>query len=160
MTSKGMPQLPFFLRGVVVKGFGRGAKELGCPTANFSDDVVEQVPPSIKNGIYYGFAQVDDGPVHKMVVSIGWNPFYKNTKRSFETHVIHEFPEDFYGQNLGVVVCGYLRDEKNYESLEALKEDIQNDIRNAVDNCESGDFAQLLDQDFFKQTNNNKLTTE
>lgn len=56
-----------------------------------------------------------------MVVSIGWNPFYKNTKRSFETHVIHEFPEDFYGQNLGVVVCGYLRDEKNYESLEALK---------------------------------------
>ena len=57
MTSKGMPQLPFFLRGVVVKGFGRGAKELGCPTANFSDDVVEQVPPSIKNGIYYGFAQ-------------------------------------------------------------------------------------------------------
>ena len=35
--------------------------------------------------------------------------------------MIHEFPEDFYGQNLGVVVCGYLRDEKNYESLEALK---------------------------------------
>ena len=41
-----------------------------------------------------------------------------------------------------------------------FSEDIQNDIRNAVDNCESGDFAQLLDQDFFKQTNNNKLTTE
>ena len=57
MTQKGMPQLPFFLRGVVVKGFGRGAKELGCPTANFSDEIVEQVPPSIKNGIYYGFAQ-------------------------------------------------------------------------------------------------------
>ena len=25
---------------------------------------------------------VDDGAVHKMVMSIGWNPVYKNEKRS------------------------------------------------------------------------------
>jgi len=56
-----------------------------------------------------------------MVASIGWNPFYKNEKRSFETHIIHEFPEDFYGADLSVLVCGYLRPEKNYDSLEALK---------------------------------------
>ena len=56
-----------------------------------------------------------------MVVSIGWNPFYGNTKKSFETHIIHKFDKDFYGANMGVVVCGYLRAEKNYDSLDALK---------------------------------------
>ena len=67
------------------------------------------------------FILVNNDQVHKMVASIGWNPFYKNEKRSFETHIIHEFPEDFYGADLSVLVCGYLRPEKNYDSLEALK---------------------------------------
>lgn len=33
-------------------------------------------------GIYYGFASVDNGDVYKMVMSIGWNPFYDNTHKS------------------------------------------------------------------------------
>ena len=36
----------------------------------------------METGIYYGFASVDGGPVYKMVMSIGWNPFYKNVKKS------------------------------------------------------------------------------
>ena len=40
-----------------------------------------------EQGVYYGFAQVDavdpeDGAVHPMVMSLGWNPFYKNEKLS------------------------------------------------------------------------------
>ena len=30
---------PFQLEGVVTKGFGRGSKELGIPTANFNQEV-------------------------------------------------------------------------------------------------------------------------
>ena len=56
-----------------------------------------------------------------MVLSMGWNPFYGNTKKSFETHIIHNFENDFYGSELIVVMLGYLRPEKNYDSLEALK---------------------------------------
>lgn len=52
------------------------------PTANFPEHVVEQLPPEIQTGIYYGWAKVDDGPTHKMVMSIGWNPYYKNEKKS------------------------------------------------------------------------------
>ena len=44
--------------------------------------VVDNLPETISTGIYYGWASVDRGPVYKMVMSIGWNPFYNNTKKS------------------------------------------------------------------------------
>jgi len=50
--------------------------------ANFSEQVVESFPSDISTGIYYGWACVGSGDVHKMVLSIGWNPFYRNTKKS------------------------------------------------------------------------------
>lgn len=45
-------------------------------------DVVDNLPEAVSTGIYYGWASVDRGPVYKMVMSIGWNPFYNNTKKS------------------------------------------------------------------------------
>lgn len=53
-----------------------------CVAANFPTSVVEHLPADISTGIYYGWASVDNGPVHKMVMSIGWNPYYKNTMKS------------------------------------------------------------------------------
>jgi len=121
--------LPFYLKGPVVKGFGRGSKDLGIPTANFPESVVESIPQDISTGVYYGWAQVDQGPVHKMVMSIGWNPFYSNQKKSAETHILHEFDSDFYNSTLSVIITGYWREERNYDSLEALIDDINNDIK-------------------------------
>uniref|UniRef100_A0A3P9Q9E3 Riboflavin kinase n=1 Tax=Poecilia reticulata TaxID=8081 RepID=A0A3P9Q9E3_POERE len=115
-----MKSLPYFCRGEVVRGFGRGSKELGIPTANFPDSVVDNLPADISTGIYYGWACVGNGDVYKMVMSIGWNPYYKNTKKSMETHVIHKFKEDFYGQTLSVVLVGYIRSEKSFPSLGML----------------------------------------
>lgn len=51
-------------------------------TANYSLEVVEALPKDLDTGIYYGFASVDNGEVYKMVMSIGWNPFYDNTHKS------------------------------------------------------------------------------
>ncbi len=51
-------------------------------SANFPDEVVEHLPEAFESGIYYGWAKVDNGGIHKMVMSVGWNPYYKNTKRS------------------------------------------------------------------------------
>ena len=51
-------------------------------SANYPDKVVDSLPPDLKTGIYFGWAQVDSGPVYKMVMSIGWNPFFKNIKKS------------------------------------------------------------------------------
>ncbi|KAK1786972.1 hypothetical protein P4O66_017350, partial [Electrophorus voltai] len=77
-----MRSLPYFCRGQVIRGFGRGSKELGIPTANFQDSVVDSLPADLSTGIYYGWGRVGNGDIHKMVMSIGWNPYYKNIKKS------------------------------------------------------------------------------
>lgn len=144
--------LPLFLRGTVVKGYGRGSKQLGIPTANFSEDLVSKIPAELECGVYYGWASVDDGPVNKMVMSVGWNPYYKNEKKSMETHIMHKFDQDFYGSMLKVVVLGYLRNEKNFKSLEELVAAIQADIRNADESLNRADCQSFKDHKFFSES--------
>lgn len=61
------------LRGPVIKGFGRGSKELGIPTANLDAEALGAAVAACAPGVYYGWASVGAAPeVHKMVMSIGW----------------------------------------------------------------------------------------
>ena len=66
--------------------------------------------------------------VYPMVMSIGWNPYYKNEKRSVEVHLIHEFKDNFYGALMNLQILGFIRPEKDYDSLDALVTDIKEDI--------------------------------
>ncbi|KAJ1025126.1 hypothetical protein NDA16_002632 [Ustilago loliicola] len=243
---------PIYLRGKVEKGFGRGSKDLGCPTANLPSKVVGPSSPLTRTGVYFGFARVlpqdpddpsltdsedvdadsstqipgaagslddednevvlgaspigdvgegfldsgfprprqgsrgqpspatvleanssrpdkeadvsrselsngandrastgllhgatasssssssslaagrlkktmrvhlrpEDSQVFPMVMSVGWNPFYKNTHKTAEVHILHEFGGDFYGLEIRVVVLGYVRPEYNYDSMD------------------------------------------
>ncbi|KAK4128459.1 riboflavin kinase [Parathielavia appendiculata] len=65
--------------------------------------------------------------VYPMVMSIGYNPFYKNTVRSAEVHVLHDFGADFYGAEMRLLITGFIREEKDYSGLEALIADIKFD---------------------------------
>lgn len=150
------PEDPFPLRlsGPVIKGFGRGSKELQIPTANIPIDGLRVGGcETVESGVYYGYAGLNipaatsdddkssattatatattttDGKVFPMVMSIGWNPFYKNSVRSVEVHIIHTFPKDFYGVRMNLVILGFIRPEFDYVSKEALIEDIKMDIR-------------------------------
>ncbi|CAB4015615.1 Riboflavin kinase [Paramuricea clavata] len=131
--------LPLFVRGEVVKGFGRGSKSLGIPTANYPEEVINRLPEGLDTGVYYGWASVDGTKVYKMVLSVGWNPFFKNTKKSMETHIIHSFPEDFYGTELRVCITGYIRQESTFPSMESLIEAIQSDIRIAQEELDKAE---------------------
>ncbi|XP_036596976.1 riboflavin kinase [Trichosurus vulpecula] len=148
-ASGAMKHLPYFCRGEVVRGFGRGSKQLGIPTANFPEQVVDNLPSDLSTGIYYGWASVGDGAVHKMVLSIGWNPYYKNTKKSVETHIIHTFKEDFYGEILSIVITGYIRPEKNFSSLDALISAIQDDIEEAKRQLDLPEHLKFKEDNFF-----------
>jgi riboflavin kinase len=136
---------PLQMEGKVISGFGRGSKELGIPTANLPvDDNLTPWIADIKSGVYFGWASLRLPPSHPnqpttapeahsgfsvypMVMSIGYNPFYKNTVRSAEAHVLHEFGADFYGVEMRLLITGFIREEKDYPELEALIEDISVD---------------------------------
>ena len=140
------------LEGEIVKGFGRGSKEIGCPTANFSQEVVEsKLPKSFGAGIYLGWARLSDDSqnVEKAVISIGWNPFYGNTKKSVETHIIKTYDADFYGSWMKLNICGYIRPELNFESLDALVTAINDDIEHAKLHLEKEETFQKMKNDEF-----------
>ncbi|KAF2719203.1 riboflavin kinase [Polychaeton citri CBS 116435] len=133
------PETPFPLRldGEVVKGFGRGSKELGIPTANIpiSGLTVGGID-DIESGVYYGWAGLrapsapssQSAAVYPMVMSIGWNPYYKNTVRSVEVHIMQKFKDDFYGSHMNLIILGFIRPEYDYVSKDSLIEDIMTDI--------------------------------
>uniref|UniRef100_A0A8C5MU30 riboflavin kinase n=1 Tax=Leptobrachium leishanense TaxID=445787 RepID=A0A8C5MU30_9ANUR len=116
--------------------------------ANFPEHVVDSLPDDLNTGIYYGWGCVGDGDVHKMVMSIGWNPFYKNTKKSVETHIIHHFQEDFYGEMLSIIIVGYIRPERSFDSLDALIAAINSDIEEAKKQLDLPEFKKLKDRYF------------
>ncbi|KAI0113166.1 riboflavin kinase [Daldinia grandis] len=65
--------------------------------------------------------------IYPMVMSIGYNPFYKNSVRSAEVHVLREFGADFYDAPMRLLILGFVREERDYASLEALITDINVD---------------------------------
>ncbi|KAI0899268.1 riboflavin kinase [Annulohypoxylon nitens] len=65
--------------------------------------------------------------IYPMVMSIGYNPFYKNSVRSAEVHVLHSFGADFYDAPMRLLILGFVREERDYPSLDALVVDINVD---------------------------------
>jgi riboflavin kinase / FMN adenylyltransferase len=111
--------------GVVVEGDRRG-HELGFPTANLRTDN-ELVPP---NGVYATFAHVGD-LVHRGITNIGVRPtFGESTAVSIETHILGT-PLDLYGQHLRLSFVLRLRDERRFDSADALAAQIATDRERA-----------------------------
>lgn len=118
---------PWHIGGPVIKGFGRGSKVLGIPTANLSTEGYLELLSEHPSGVYFGWAGLPKRGIYKMVMSIGWNPYFNNSEKTIEPWLLHDFEEDFYGEELRLVVVGYIRPEANFPSLEALVTKIQED---------------------------------
>lgn len=112
---------PYSLRGKVVHGKGVGRK-LGFPTANIEPlDALKVIP---KNGVYAALVNTptrDDAPAF---VNIDVNGL-------IEVH-IPSFKGDLYDQILKVRFVRFLREEKHFDSLEGLREQIKADIDNSL----------------------------
>lgn len=55
-------------------------------------------------------------------------PPYINADSLQEVHILHQFPTDFYGLHLNLIITGFIRPEYDYVSKESLIEDIMEDI--------------------------------
>lgn len=111
------------IEGKVIKARQLG-RTIGFPTANLEikDNLI--LP---KRGIYASKVYIDD-KIYFGATNIGYNPTVQGNKLSIETHIL-EFDEDIYGKNIKVELLMRIRDEKKFESLDALKNQLQKDTK-------------------------------
>ena len=114
---------PYSMTGTVVSGRQKG-REIGFPTANICPNHSEQLIP--KSGAYAVKVEID-GQNYAAMLNIGVRPTLHNgSDRSIEVHILH-FDGDLYGKEVMVRFCYYLREERKFESLTALQEQLQKD---------------------------------
>lgn len=91
-----------------------------------------------------------DVQVYPMVMSIGWNPYYRNEARTVEVHIMHKFEQDFYNALLNLTILGFIRQEQDYKSLEALIEDINIDIDVARQSLQRSAYVECAKDPYLK----------
>ncbi len=122
---------PYSMRGVVVRGEGRG-HQLGFPTANLT--VAERdklVPPP---GIYAVEGVLRSG-THAGALHLGPRPTFKGSPPSIELHLL-DFDEDIYGHEVRVDFIEYLRPVLPIDGVKTLVAQKKKDVqlaREAVD---------------------------
>ena len=116
---------PYYLRGEVVAGAGRGA-HIGVPTLN--QKVVNETLPAL--GVYASRARCA-GKSFASVTNVGTSPTFENGSTvKVETHVI-EAAAEWRGQVIDVDLIERLRDEKKFSGVEELQKQIHSDILKA-----------------------------
>jgi len=115
----------YFIDGTVVRGDGRG-HTIGFPTANLCSEN-ELVPP---RGVYATTATIG-GVVRPSITNIGVRPTVDASGReTIETHVF-DLDSDLYGSPVRLGFVQRVRDERAFESLDALKAQIAADCDRA-----------------------------
>ena len=108
------------VEGIVIGG-NRLGRKLGFPTANIAleDDL------AIENGVYSSRVFVD-GEEYVAMTNVGVRPSVDGTRRLLETHLFG-FKGLLYGLKLRVELIDKIRDEQKFDSVEALRAQIEKD---------------------------------
>ncbi|MCE5229869.1 bifunctional riboflavin kinase/FAD synthetase [bacterium] len=112
---------PFMLSGRVVPGDQRGHK-LGFPTANLAVPSWRLIPGQ---GIYAVRAHVGDRQWGAML-NIGTRPTFGGKTVSIEAYLF-DFEGDLYGLDMSLSFVARVRDERRFDSAEALVAQMQHD---------------------------------
>jgi riboflavin kinase/FMN adenylyltransferase len=119
----------YYIEGRVTEGEKRGRK-IGYPTANLDTDW-DIIP---KPGVYATRALIDERRLDS-ITNIGYRPTFGESKLLIETHLF-DFNSDIYGKMLTLDFVDRIRDEKRFESIDALVAQIKRDVesvRKALD---------------------------
>ena len=117
---------PWVVDGVVERGDQRGRK-IGFPTANIS--LGELIRPRF--GVYATALRIDGEEVWRpAVANIGQRPTFEGDAELVEVHVF-DFDADLYGRHVEVAVHDFIRPERKFDGLDALKAQISQDAAQA-----------------------------
>ncbi len=116
------------IEGRVEHGDKRG-RTIGFPTANI--EMAEYLHPA--TGVYAVMAGIDQGGATEWrpgVANFGKRPTFDDQDVLFEVHLF-DFNGDLYGRHLRVGLVEYLRSERKFSGLRALKTQIEEDCQAA-----------------------------
>lgn len=129
------------LCGKVVNGYKVG-RSIGFPTANISAHTDKMLPA---DGVYavlvnvfanantQSLSMVTEKSLFMGMLNIGHRPTVNNgDERSIEVHIL-DFEGDLYGRSLCVEFVERLRDERTFDSLEALMAQLEDDKKRVMD---------------------------
>ena len=119
---------PWEIEGRVETGDQRG-RTIGFPTANLH--LGDYMRPAI--GVYAVRAGIDQGSDtvwHDGVANLGRRPTFDKQDVILEAHLF-DFDGDLYGRHLRVALSGYIRAERKFDGLPALKAQIAEDCDTA-----------------------------
>ena len=127
-----MLMLPYMFYGEVVHGRKLG-RTIGMPTVNLLPKPEKLLPES---GVYYSRVR-HLGIEYRSITNIGLKPTVSQKTSGSENGsvcvpgvetYIYNFDREIYGDELLVYICHFVRPEKNFGSIEALKEGMRKDI--------------------------------
>lgn len=115
--------MPYLISGIVSPGKQLG-RTLGFPTVNLLPPVTKLLPP---NGVY--FSQVRwRNKLYRAISNVGYKPTVANEKVMGVETYLYQFEQQIYGEPIEVYLRGFRRQEQQFESVEALKLQLQEDI--------------------------------
>ncbi|KAG8459426.1 hypothetical protein KFE25_013062 [Diacronema lutheri] len=142
------------LRGEVSRGYGRGSAQLGVPTANLREQDFAGELAHVPTGVYAGWAVIEGAAgragevVHRAVVNVGYSPTFagaENAQKIVEAHLLPGGPSgrengggalfapaSFYGAQMRLLLCAFVRPEHKFESFPLLLAAIHKDVDEAA----------------------------
>ena len=123
---------PYFIMGRVVYGRQLG-RTLGVPTANIQ---LQRYRAALEGVYAVRIGGLGDEPLTG-VANIGIRPTVDGKEPLLEVHIF-DFDQDIYGELLSVEFCHKIRDEQQFDGLDALKAQIHYDLATAREwfNCD------------------------
>jgi len=123
---------PYEIEGTVIRGKSRG-RRLGYPTANIH--VRNDIAPP---GVFISSVEIGS-KIFSSITHVGSKPTFNETEVMVETYII-EYNDSLYEKNLRVHFFKKIRDERKFETPEALSLQIKKDLENTLAYFENKDF--------------------
>jgi len=127
-AARAMLGRPYTISGLVNKGDQRG-RTIGFPTANIQLGKMQE--PAF--GVYSVAARLADAPgapVVAGIANIGRRPTVEDRGVLLEVHLFG-YDGDLYGQRVNVMLLEYIRPERSFDGIDALKDQIARDAERA-----------------------------
>lgn len=127
-AAKNMLGEPYCINGNVVEGAQRG-RTIGYPTANINVPDLDKLVPKI--GVYAVIVHYE-GVQYTGMLNLGLNPTVSTTDAIKIEVNIFDFNQTIYNKEITVCFIARLRDEKKFESLDALKAQLAEDKKDTL----------------------------